>query len=231
MGADLVLLRGEAGESLTKTNVRAAAVAVSRRSPLKLALADDADCLLVRLRLAVDDEACASIAIRFSRNGRSLSGTARGRGEPLLHWCFHALARQMRGEIDDPQGAARVTHPDPAQHERKARRVVQEHETEVLAERADPGEDDDAGDGHDDGEQLEGTVLDLIAMMLDEGTIALAESDRRPAEGLLRLEPLMDDPSALYEAILEADEIDEVFVSESEFVDVVRRFRLRAGAA
>ena len=38
----------------------------------------------------------------------------------------------------------------------------------------------------------------------------------------------MDDPSALYEAILDADEVDEVFVSESEFVDVVRRFRLRA---
>jgi hypothetical protein len=42
-------------------------------------------------------------------------------------------------------------------------------------------------------------------------------------ERLAGLEPLQSDPAVLYEALLAADEVDEVFVSETAFVDIVRR--------
>ena len=184
----LVLLRGEAGESLTKTNVRAAAAAISRQSPLKMSLADEGDSLEVRLRLAADDDGCAAVAIRFAKNGRTLSGTARGRGELLLSWCFLALAKQMSCELDDPQSGRRVVRPDPAEVERKARRIVEEHEAEVLAERAEEGDDDEA---EDDEEDHDGTVVELVAMMVEDGTIALAPSDSR-ARAQPRQAPVAD---------------------------------------
>ena len=226
MSTDLTLLRGEGGPSLTPRNLQIAAVELSRGGPLQIRVHEKSSTLRVRIRMQDDDSECASVTVRFAKNGRSLSGSARGRNAPLLYWCFHRLAEAVGGRVRDPQAEPKGAPPSLAALERDAVKLVQDHEEQVDLANAfdidDHEEDDDL-----DEELEDAAFVEVLAHLVKAGTLVLAVGDGvtlgEQCEKLARLEPLSTDPGALYEALLEADEVDDIFVSETEFAGIIER--------
>ena len=65
----------------------------------------------------------------------------------------------------------------------------------------------------------DGTKPDIVAFLeslVKAGKLALTADS---AKALARLEPLLDEPEALYEELLDSPEVDEIFLSDEEFVD------------
>jgi hypothetical protein len=221
MSTDLRLRRRADGAPLTPKNVELAFAEISRASELRVALAAN----VVRFRIALDedDPEVAAIRIAFSRSGDALSGSASGRGAPLLYWSFHRLAAQLGCELEDPQAddAGGVVTPDADRYFAEARALIAGHEEDVMQgrEEEDEVEGDEEEEDDDDGEedQIRAFVGDLVRT----GKVLLVSDE---AAEYAVWSGMMEDPEALYEAIIESDAVDEVFLSESEFTDLLRKF-------
>jgi hypothetical protein len=223
MSTDLLLRQRAKGTPLNVTNIKYALVDISKDSELEASLEKNA--IRVCHRLEHDDPNVATIGVSFSHAGNTLTGTSRGRGTPVLHWCFHRLASMLGCAIEDPLTGAEVKGPNPEDFLEEAMSVIEAHETEVLSTRRsrpppadvdlDLDEDDLDEDDEDDEDAIEdadGVLREFLEHMVRADKLLLASPE---FEDLQELRAVADDPEALYEAILDSEEVEDVFVSES----------------
>jgi hypothetical protein len=217
MSIDLTLRKR--AQDLSPKNVARALEAVCATRELKAYLADKNTTVGFRVALPADDDEHVRIAIAFGKD--TLRGSARGRGGPLLSWCFHAIAEELGCDLDDPQGASDGAG---ASYE-AALDVVREHEKEVLEDRAYSPDTGDTGDSlPPSSADEEGKALaQFLAWLVATEKLALADED--DLGELAGLSHLAAKPADLYEALLDAPEVDDIFVSEAEFVDLLRKYR------
>jgi hypothetical protein len=78
--------------------------------------------------------------------------------------------------------------------------------------------DDEDEDDDDTDDEVRRFVTALVA---DEKILLAGDLSE-----LADLEPMADDPEQLYEALLDSPTVEEVFLSETEFLDLFRKFRL-----
>jgi hypothetical protein len=164
--------------------------------------------LRLAIDLSLDDAACATLVLDHVGQGRRVRSSAHGPGEPLLAWAFHAVAATTGAELFDGDGEQRI-EPSPGTFRDAALIYLTRHEAGVEAARQ--GRVDAGGVG----------FLDWLA---EEEHVALGGDARELAAALP-----MDDAVALYEMLLESDEVDDVFVSERELAGLLSRYRARFG--
>ena len=165
------------------------------------------------LRLALDGSldhaACSAFLLDFAAQGARVRGTAHGPSANALEWALHLLAATLKCTLHDGVTNAEIS-PEPASRHAAATAYLSSYETDVRTTRAQDEENDGAA---------------FLQWLAREEHIALAETDEEVEE----LGPALpfEDPSALYEMLLDSDAIDDVFVSESELASLLGRFRAR----
>jgi hypothetical protein len=217
MSTDLVLRRTETGVSLNRTNV-ARALGEICTDGLKCGLSDDKLSIRIGVSLAVTDPRCSGIEVSFTSGGRKLTGTTRRGGGPLLYWCLHALAARLGCELFDPQ-EGKLVAPNSEQFLAAAKAQVTANESDLLADEpyVEPPDTAASSEGTDGSQLLIGFLDSLIAA--EQLSLTGAVTD------LGQLASQLDEPSELYETLLDSPLVDEVFVSESQFVHSLAAYR------
>jgi hypothetical protein len=209
MPNDLALRRRKGGRALSQDVVSQALEALSRESELRTWLGQGV--IHFAIDLPKGDEDCAAVEVTLAKNGSRLSAKA---GSALMSWCVHALGAALDAEVDDPSDDV----PDLATLRSRAIAALRAHEREVLEDRAFDTEDDDAG-AAESGE--EDSLLSFFASLVEKNELLIAG----PMGELADLGVLADKPADLYEALLDHDSVEDVFLSEAEFIDRLRKFR------
>ena len=173
--------------------------------------------LWVASDLSVDDGACAAFALTFEGQGSRLRGTARGPSIAVLRWTFHTLAVALKCTLHDESASEPIT-PAPDVYRSAAVTYLEGYERDIVDARARRAHGIDAEDGD---ARLGQELLEWLAR---EEQIALASGANLASLGASL--PL-NDASALYELLLESDDVEDVFVSETEFSALLDRFRSR----
>jgi hypothetical protein len=156
--------------------------------------------LRLSLSLSLDDDACAGFLLDFVGQGSRVKGSTRGPSQALLAWAFHAIAGTIKCTLEEAD--APMT-PAAEPHRDAAIAYLSTYEAEVRR-------------GATDG-------TSFLRWLAREGQIVL-----RGDPSALGAELPMEAPPALYEMLLEADGVDEVFASEREVAALLARFH--AGA-
>ncbi len=73
------------------------------------------------------------------------------------------------------------------------------------------------------GDEESAALVGFLSWLVKEEKLALASEDDLGELGALS--PLASKPADLYEALLDAPEVDDIFVSEAEFVVLLRKYR------
>ncbi len=218
MSTDLVLKRTVGGVSLNRTNVARALAEISTPDGLKCGLATDGSSVLIGVSLPTADPRSSGFQVSFTNGGRKLVGSTRGGGGPLLFWCFHALAARLGSELFDPQTGAQLT-PNDEPFLAAATAQVTANESDILANEPYVGPDDEtAANVADAASQL---LIGFLESLVAEEQLSLTASARE----LGHLAPQLNDPGELYETLLESPLVDEVFLSESQFVRSLAKYR------
>ncbi|MDF2694364.1 MAG: hypothetical protein K0S65_2747 [Labilithrix sp.] len=173
--------------------------------------------LRIAAELPLSDAACTAFLLDFVGQGRLVHGVAHGPSAAALVWAFHALARAVKCTLRDNELEHDVA-PDPDAHRDAAASYLAEYEAGVRQHRR-------PRHLHAEEEEPGGEAAALLAWLAREEHIALA-SESAPVAALAQELPL-DDPSALYEMLLDSDAVDDVFVSERELTSLIARFRAR----
>lgn len=163
--------------------------------------------LRAAIALPLDDAACLGFMLDFAGQGLRVRGTARGPSSAVLVWAFHALAHAMKCTLHDEEEGKDLT-PAPEVHRAAALAYLEASEEAILTARRSR-------------EAPEGAAF--LAWLAAEDQIALGEDDSADLAEALP----MDDAPALYEMLLESDDVEDVFVSERELVTLLARFRAR----
>ena len=165
--------------------------------------------LRLTLGLSPSDAASAAFLLDFAGQGLRVTGRAHGPSAALLTWAFHALAASLKCTLCDAD-LGRDIEASPAAHREAAVAYLADYEVEVEATRRKQGDDDGRA---------------FLAWLVREEHIALATGG-----GALGAELPMQDAGALYEMLLESDEVDDVFVSERELTSLLARYNARTTA-
>lgn len=211
MSVDLTLVRTK-GEPLTPATFSQALAVLAKVSGALGARGPKATMRGQELRLAVDllldDAACSGFLLDFAGQGARVRGTAHGPSSAALLWGLHTLAQTSKCRLTDTDSGADVEIA-PDAHRAAAITYLQAYDAEVLKERRTRAGQDPDGD-------------EFVAWLAREEHIALASTASSLGQDLA-----LDDASALYEALLESDAIDDVFVSERELITLLARYRAR----
>lgn len=205
MTTELTLHQTHASGRLLPARLAQAFALLAKTSPASPRGAMRGQELRLGRALAPDDGAAAGFMLDFIGQGDRVRGAARSPRDVLLVWAFHALAAATRCRLATSDGAEIA--PEPERHREAALAYLADYEEGVRATRS--GERD-AG--------LEGFLAFLVA----DGHLALAAGEAIDEEVAL------DDPSGLYELLLESDAVDDVFVSERELTALLESFRARS---
>lgn len=218
MSTDLVLKRAATGVSINRTNVARALAEISTPDGLKCGLAADGLAIHIGVSLPATDSRRAGFTVSFTRGGRELVASARSGNGPLLCWCIHMLAAQLGCALFDPQAGELVT-PNGQPFLAQAQSLLAEYESDLLAQEpyAGPPDADAAGEANEVSQLLIGFLESLVAAEQLSLTTAASE--------LVHLVPQLKEPSDLYEALLDSPQVDDVFLSESEFVRALAKYR------
>jgi hypothetical protein len=136
----------------------------------------------------------------------------------MLYWCLHALAARLGCELYDPQeGESQAPNHEPFLAAATA--LVTEHENGVFADEpyVEPGSAGASNETNEGDKLLVGFLESLVAAE----QLLLAGA----ADELKYLAPQLKAPAELYEALLDSPLVDDVFVSESEFVRSLSEYR------
>lgn len=174
--------------------------------------------LRLSLGLGLDDDACTAFQLEFLAQGGRVRGTARGPSALLFAWAFHLLAQTTGAALEDEDGKTPIT-PRPDALRDAALAYLAAYEDDVKAARRVRG---DAA-----AETVSGEAF--LRWLAREEHVAL-EEDPGAVAALGAALP-MEDASALYEQLLDADAVAEVFVGESELAALLARFRARRPGA
>ncbi len=218
MSTDLVLKRTATGVSINRTNVARALAEISTPDGLKCGLAADGSGILIGIALPVTDPRSSGFQVSFTTGGRKLVASTRSGGGPLLHWCLHALAARLGSELFDPQTGDVLT-PNSEPFLAAAKALVTANESDVLASEPYVGPDDEGSSNPANEASL--VLLGFLESLVAAEQLSLTTS-------VNELEPLaaqLGDPSELYETLLDSPLVDEVFVSESQFVRLLAEYR------
>lgn len=165
--------------------------------------------LRLALDLSLDDDACVAFRLDFAAQGARMRGEAHGPSADGLSWVFHALAALLGCALVETDGGAAV-EPRPDTYREAAVAYLAAYEAEVRADR----------EGRSARHEEDGTAfLDWLAR---EEHIALAGE-----AGELGATLPMNDASALYAQLLESEDVEDVFISESELEALLARFHAR----
>lgn len=210
MTLDLTLLQTTASGPLLPTKLaQAFALLGTRKSGVptpKAAMHGHELC--VALDGSPDDAVACGFLLDFAAQGARVRGAAHGPSAPALAWALHTLAAALKCTLHDGIANADAA-PVPDAYRAAAVAYLTGYEAEVRATRE--ADDEDAA----------AAFLDWLAR---EEHVALGGDVSE-----LAAELPMDDASALYEMLLESDDVDDVFVSESELAALLARFRARRG--
>jgi hypothetical protein len=171
--------------------------------------------------LLTDDEAAAGFMLEFIGQGRLVSGSAIGPSGDLLAWGMHALAARVPCTLRDEEDDATLD-PDPGAHLDAAMAYLVAYEAEVREDRALPSIRRPSADAN--------AGARFVRWLAREEHLALASQEDEAVDALGGSLALAD-ASAVYEALLDSEAIDEVFVSETELTTLLARFRARASGA
>lgn len=175
--------------------------------------------LRVALDLSLDDAACAAVPLEFAGQGQRLRGMARGPSAVLLHWTFHTIAAALKCTLQEPPRDAGIG-PDAGAFHDAALAYLEAYERAVNADRERHGQTVDPEDAAGGG--------DFLEWLAGEEHIALRTDEQATgARASLSASLPMRDVGALYEALLDSDAVDDVFMSETELVSLLDRFRAR----
>jgi hypothetical protein len=156
--------------------------------------------LRLSISLSLEDDACAAFLLDFMGQGDRVKGNTRGASEPLLAWAFYAIAATIKCTLEeDDAPVAPAAEP----HRDAAIAYLSTYEDEVR------------------GGATDGTSF--LRWLSREGHIVLSGDP-----SALGAELPMEAPAALYEMLLDADGVDEVFASEREVAALLARFHARA---
>jgi hypothetical protein len=217
VSTDLVLKRGKTGEILNPASVQRALTAISASEAIKCALTSD-NLIRFGAQIPVTDDRCVAVEVSFSRGGKSLTASSHGGRWPILEWCLHALAAQLGAQLFDPQ-EGKVIAPDSQARLPKAKALLEAHEAAARADEPHDGPEEPL-DADDASSLLVAFLESLVAS--EQLALAGAPSDLR------HLASQLNEPSALYEALLDSPLVDEVFASESQFVQALAEHRTRS---
>lgn len=156
--------------------------------------------LRVAISLSLDDDACAAFLLDFMGQGDRVKGSARGPSGEVLAWAFHAIAATIKCTLEEDDAP---TVPDAEPHRDAAMAYLSVYEGEVRQ-------------GATDG-------TSFLRWLAREGHIVLSGDP-----SALGAELPMEAPPALYEMLLDAEGVDEVFASEREVAALLARFHARA---
>jgi hypothetical protein len=216
VSTDLVLKWGKTGETLNPASVQRALTAISSSGTIKCALTSD-NLIRFGMQMPVTDARCVAVEVSFSRGGKSLTASSHGGRWPMLEWCLHALAAQLGAQLFDPQDG-NVIPPDSQARLAKAKALLEAHEAEARADEPHDGPEEPL-DADDASSLLVAFLESLVAS--EQLSLAAAPND------FGHLASQLNEPSALYEALLDSPLVDEVFASESQFVRALAEYRTR----
>jgi hypothetical protein len=213
MPSDLALRRRKGGAALSQKAVKEALEALSS-AELKTWLGEGV--IHFAIELPKGDEDCAAVAITLAKNGSRLSARA---GSALMSWCVHALGGALEADVEAPDITDELGVTELAALRARAIEVLRAHEREVFEDRVLDGDDPTGSEVVDSVE--EDSLLGFFAWLVEKKELALNGGVGELAD----LNVLADKPEDLYEALLDHEEVDDVFLSEVEFVDRLRAFR------
>jgi len=217
LSVDLVLKPAPGGPSIDPESVAQALSAISTPDGLKCALGMEGLTIRIGVLLPTTDAGTARVAVSFKARGQGLTASTGGGGSSLLYWCVHALAAQLSCKLFDPQAGKTLT-PNAAPFLTSAKALVAASEEQVLAERAY------AQDLQSNAASNAVDAAQALIGFLDGLVVAEQLSLNAPAGDLTQLSAHLQDPSGLYEALMDSPLVDDVFLSESQFVRSLARY-------
>ena len=229
MTVDLALVSTKLSGSLTPTRLGTVLGSASVSAPFQAGMRGHY--LRFGHALSLDDEASAAIATSFEQQGARVRGSAHGPSSALLVWGFHAIAAEVGCELFDTS-TDRPVKPQPAAHEARAAQYLETYERDVGGDRAKGAARAAASDEDDDDSAPQAPSQDsapkstrgaeFLAWLVREEHLALLGD----AAGLAAFLPLENAETA-YEQILESEDVDDIFVSESEFRALLKQWLAR----
>lgn len=199
MSYDVLLRAGTI--ALDTRNLREALHVISKAGDVRLHLTDEGT-IAFGVDVSPLDRRAAAVRVTIRRGELALSTTEAW--APLAGWLGNELARLLAAKAHDPLAyVASIS---------SVLEILDEHETAVLAQGAPTV-------GH--GDQDVDAVLALVRL----GRIELAEGG---AEALAELVAAHKSVESLYEALLDSPAVEDVFLSQSEFVAAFHATRDRS---
>ena len=189
MAYDVILQAGTI--ALDTRNLREALHAISKAGDVRLHLTDEGT-IAFGVDISPLDRRAAALGVTIRVGQLALS--VQDEWAPLAGWLGNELARLLAAKAHDPLAyVASVS---------SVLEILDEHETEVLAQPAPAlkhGDED----------------VDAVLALVRLGRIELAEDGADQLAELVRAHKSIE---ALYEALLESPAVEDVFLSQSEFV-------------
>lgn len=146
-----------------------------------------------------------ALAISMSLRAQRLTLSTRAQDAVLSSWLAHELARQLRGRVVDPQAEdGRVAEISTEQ----VRLLLDAHEAEVLR-------DEPYRAVLSAPEDCEPETVSLVRLLLRTGRLEIMPGAEAALFELARAHASGED---LYEALLESEVVDDIFLSQSEFL-------------
>lgn len=210
MSYDVLLRAGSV--ALNRSNLKQALARISEEQRIGLRLTDD-DTLAFGLELSPLDRRAAGVAVTFKKGANSLALSTHAR-TPLSIWLAGEIARHLDATASDPQADDGLLAAVPTT---LVRQILREHEAELFAQEPFVG-------GDEDDDESDEVVLALRALVR-AARIEVVSGGDAALVSLARSHP---DGEALYEALLECDAVEDVFLSQSEFVQEIERAKRRA---
>ncbi|RYZ06766.1 MAG: hypothetical protein EOO73_14540 [Myxococcales bacterium] len=224
MSTDLILQRTATGPGIDRESVSQALAAISAAEGLRCQLAEDQLSILIGLSLPPGDARSAGVAVSYAADGSELVARTHSGSGALLYWCLHALAAKLGCGLFDPQTGGRP-QPNSQGFFAEAKAQVMSLEKDIAAESLNSDEEGDteadvAADAASAAAQL---LVGFLRSLVDAEQLALTADARE----LSHLAPQLKDPSALYEALLDSPLVEDIFLSESELVRALAKYRRR----
>ncbi|MFO0676208.1 MAG: hypothetical protein U0169_06720 [Polyangiaceae bacterium] len=216
MTTELTMLSSKASGALMPSRLGPVLESISRGSPIRLAMRGPV--LRLYSRLTYTDDAAVSVLLAFDNHGARMTASAHGPSSALVAWAFHAIADALHCEVDD--GTTKGPRPpSPERYEDRARSYLNAYEEDVARDRREVPKPEAA---EAPAEDPTAATKGFLTWLAKEERIALVGD----AADLVASLP-MGDVEAAYEMLLEHDDVDDVFMSESEFRGLYSRWTAR----
>lgn len=198
MACEVILRAGTI--ALDTRNLREALHAISKAGDVRLHLTDEGT-IAFGVDVSPLDRRAAAVGVTI-RLGQLVLST-QDAWAPLAGWLGNQLARLLAAKARDPRVyVASLSN---------VLEILDEHETEVLAQPSPAVKHGEPAAQSPTGDEDVDAVLALVRL----GRIELAEGAKQQLAELVRAHTKIED---LYEAMLDSPAVEDVFLSQSEFV-------------